>query len=51
MDHRLYGDEGGINQFRNDLALAIQGIKDEMVNVMISNKSNMESWYKLKVSD
>lgn len=51
VDHRLYGDEGGINQFRNDLALAIQGIKDEMVNVMISNKSNMESWYKLKVQE
>ncbi|OUC45477.1 hypothetical protein D917_08415, partial [Trichinella nativa] len=35
--------------FKNELALAIRDIRNEYDSVSLQNKSDMESWYKLKV--
>jgi intermediate filament protein if len=37
--------------FKNELALAIRDIKDEYDIIAQQNKADMESWYKLKVSE
>lgn len=35
--------------FKNELALAIRDIRTEYESISHTNKSDMESWYKLKV--
>ncbi|OUC46786.1 intermediate filament protein, partial [Trichinella nativa] len=37
--------------FKNELALAIRDIRNEYDSVSLQNKSDMESWYKLKVQE
>lgn len=37
--------------FKNEIALAIRDIKDEYDAIGLQGKSDMESWYKLKVSE
>jgi intermediate filament protein if len=37
--------------FKNELALAIRDIKDEYDAIAHQNKADMESWYKLKVTE